>query len=35
MNAEIRASLQSGQLDAVLTELAKLKRMMRTLLDQS
>ena len=35
MNAEIIARLQSSQLDTVLAELADLKRMVRTLLDQS
>jgi hypothetical protein len=35
MNAEIVARLQASPLDTVLDELADLKRMMRTLLDQS
>ena len=35
MNAEIIARLQASPLDTVLAEMADLKRMMRTLLDQS
>jgi len=35
MNAEIIARLQASPLDTVLAEMADLKRMVRTLLDQS